>query len=138
MTRLAASTASTSILELQAAWMLVVAFSVSLVYELWRATAKRGTSRHDSMRVFLTQDLVLYVLAGTVIALLLAGIEAAAWIGLVFSVLLVLVSVLYYNPRIMLERRPGLVDWAEDLVYTGLLFVAGALLSYEVLGWSLG
>jgi hypothetical protein len=37
----------------------------------------------------------------------------------------------------MPEREPGLLDWLEDLVYTGLLFVAGTLLLYEVLGWSL-
>jgi len=48
------------------------------------------------------------------------------------------VSIFYYNPKIMLERQPGLIDWFEDLVYTGLLFVAAALLSYAVLGKSVG
>jgi hypothetical protein len=37
----------------------------------------------------------------------------------------------------MPERKPGMVDWVEDLVFTGLLFVAAALLIFEVLGKSL-
>lgn len=127
-----------TVLQAYAAWTLVVAYGLSLVYELWRATVKAGTSRHDSMRTFLTQDLVLYVLAAVVIALLLTGVEGSAWVGLAFCVVFVLVSILYYNPRIMLERHPGLIDWFEDLTYTGLLLVAGTLLAYDVAGLSLG
>jgi hypothetical protein len=33
-----------------------------------------------------------------------------------------------------LDRRPGLLDWFEDLVFTGLLFVATAQLLYEIAG----
>ena len=47
---------------------------------------------------------------------------------------MILVSVLYYNPRMLPARRPGIIDWVEDLVYTGLLFVAAALLLYAVTG----
>lgn len=57
--------------------------------------------------------------------------------GLIFSILLILVSVFYYNPKIMVERRPGIIDWFEGLVYTGLLFVAAAFLLLEVLGLTL-
>lgn len=124
-------------LQLHAAWVLVVTYGISLLYEIWRATAKAGTSRHDSMRAFLTQDLVLYVLAAIVIALLFSGGSAASWVGLVFSIVFILVSILYYNPVIMLERQPGLVDWIEDLIYTGLLFVAATLLFYDVQGRTL-
>lgn len=35
-----------------AAWTLLVAFSLSLTYEIYRATVRPGTSEHDSMRVF--------------------------------------------------------------------------------------
>ena len=44
------------------------------------------------------------------------------------------VSIFYYNPYMIVAREPGLLDWFEDLVYTGLLFVAAALLFYEVRG----
>ncbi|MFI7744761.1 hypothetical protein [Kocuria rhizosphaericola] len=43
----------------------------------------------------------------------------------------------YYNPKIMVERKPGIIDWFEGLVYTGLLFVAAAFLLPEVLGLTL-
>jgi hypothetical protein len=50
---------------------------------------------------------------------------------------MILVSIFYYNPRILLERQPGVIDWFEDLVFTGLLFVAAVLLAYEVAGMTL-
>ena len=46
-------------------------------------------------------------------------------------------SIFYYNPKMMVERKPGLIDWFEDLVYTGLLFVVAALLTLEVSGFAL-
>jgi hypothetical protein len=120
-----------------AAWILLITFALSFVYELYRATIKAGVSRHDSLRTFLSQGLPLYGAAAIVMATLFAGFAWAAWVGLVFAVALILVSIFYYNPRIMLERQPGMIDWFEDLVYTGLLFVAAALLLYDVLGKTL-
>ena len=120
-----------------AAWILLITFALSVLYELYRATIKAGVSRHDSLRTFVSQGLPLYVAAAIVIAMLFAGFTWAAWVGLIFSVALILVSIFYYNPRIMLERQPGMIDWFEDLVYTGLLFVAAALLLYDVLGKTL-
>lgn len=125
-----------SLLESVSAWVLIVSFALSLIYEFWRATAKAGTSRYDSMRAFV-QGLWLYVLAAIVIVLLFVGVPFAAWIGLVFSVLVILVSIFYYNPKMMPARQPGLFDWFEDLVYTGLAFVTATLLALEVAGLTL-
>src|SRR6478736_6560964 len=125
-----------SLLESVSAWVLIVSFALSLIYEFWRATAKAGVSRYDSMRAFI-QGLWLYVLATVVIVLLFLGVPFAAWIGLVFSVLVILVSIFYYNPRMMPAREPGLFDWFEDLVYTGLAFVTATLLALEVAGLTL-
>lgn len=119
---------------IHAAWTLLAAFALSLGYELYRATVMAGTSEHDSMRLFLVQGVPLYLVAGVVIALLFRRSKWSAWIGLAFSVIMILVSIFYYNPRIMLDRQPGVIDWFEDLVFTGLLFVAVALLLYEVRG----
>ncbi|MGX5770536.1 hypothetical protein ACWKWN_07270 [Microbacterium trichothecenolyticum] len=125
-----------TLLESISAWVLVVSFTLSLLYELWRATAKAGVSSYDSTRAFV-QGLWLYVLAAIVIGLLFAGVPFAAWIGLVFSALVILVSIFYYNPKMMPARKPGLFDWFEDLVYTGLAFVTVALLTLEVSGFAL-
>jgi len=35
------------------------------------------------------------------------------------------------------QRKPGPIDWFEDKLYTGLLFVAVALLAYDLLGKTL-
>jgi hypothetical protein len=119
-----------------AAWVLTIAFALSLVYELYRATTKAGVSRHDSMPAFVSQ-LPLYGIAAVVIVFLFLGFAWAAWLGLVFALGMILVSILYYNPRIMLDRQPDTLDWIEDLIFTGLLFVAATQLTYEVLAKSL-
>lgn len=120
-----------------AAWILVAANVISVLYEWWRATAKAGTSPHDSMRMFLTQGVVIYGVAAVVIGLMFANVAGAAWIGLGYAVISIGVSVFYYNPVVMPERKPGLVDWVEDLVFTGFLFVAAVLLVLEVAGRTL-
>ncbi len=56
---------------------------------------------------------------------------------MIFSIAMILVSIFYYNPRMMLERESGIIDWFEDLVYTGLLSVAATLVLYAVVGKSL-
>lgn len=120
-----------------AAWVLLAANVISLAYEVWRATAKSGTSRHDSMRVLLTQGTFIYGVAAVVLVLMFLGTAGSAWIGLVFVLISIAVSVFYYNPVVMPERDPGLIDWVEDLVFTGLLFVAAAFLILDVAGRTL-
>ena len=120
-----------------AASVLLVAFAMSLAYEIYRATAKAGTSRHDSLTILVQQGIGLYVIAGVVVYALFAGYDWAATAGLALSVGMIVVSIFYYNPKIMMERRPGTVDWIEDLAFTGLLFVAATLLAYELCGMAL-
>ena len=124
-------------LATQAAWALIAAFVLSLVYEIYRATAQAGTSRHDSKDSFVKNNVALYLVAAAVIGLLFVGFDWAPVIGLLFSAAVIGASIVYYNPRIMLDRQPGMIDWFEDVVFTGLVFVAGALLLYQVLGVAL-
>ena len=121
----------------QAAWALVAAFVLSCAYELYRATVKAGTSPHDSMQSFVKNNVAFYAIATVVIVVLFLGSDWAAWIGLLFSVGAIAASILYYNPKILLQRAPGPIDWFEDIVFTGLLFLAAGLLLYEVLGITL-
>jgi hypothetical protein len=120
-----------------AAWVLTATFALAFFYELYRATAKAGVSRHDNMKVFATQGLVTYAVAAAVIGSLFAGLSWAPWVALLFTAAIILVSIFYYNPKIMPERQPGAIDWIEDLVFTGGLFVALALLAYHVGDWRL-
>jgi hypothetical protein len=89
------------------------------------------------MESFAKNNIAFYIVATIVIALLFAGFEWAPWIGLLFSGGAIIASILYYNPKIMLERAPGFIDWFEDIVFAGFLFVAEGLLLYKVLGITL-
>jgi hypothetical protein len=60
-----------------------------------------------------------------------------AWTTLAVAAALILVSIFYYSPTVLSQRQPGPIDWLEDKLYTGLLFVAVALLTYDLLGKTL-
>jgi phosphatidylserine synthase len=121
----------------QVSWILIATFALSLLYELYRSTAKKGTSRYDSMRSFLTQELPFYAIVLVLAVLVRTGWPWVSWIALVVGVGLIIVSIFYYSPAVLPQRRPGPIDWLEDKVYTGLLFVAVALLAYDLLGKTL-
>lgn len=118
-------------LKIQAAWTLVVTFSLSIVYELWRSTAMLGTSEYDNMSAFWALS-PLYIAAAFIIFALFKGYSWSTRVGIAFSVLLIFVSIFYYNPQMMLVRQPGLIDWFEDFAYTGLLFVTATMLYYDI------
>jgi hypothetical protein len=121
----------------QVSWVLIAAFALSALYELYRSTAMAGTSRYDSMRSFLTQALPFYAFGFVVAVLVRTGWQWVTWVALVLGVALILVSIFYYGPVMLPQRKPGPIDWLEDRVYTGLLFVAVALLAYDLLGKTL-
>jgi phosphatidylserine synthase len=121
----------------QVSWILILAFAVSLLYELYRSTAKAGTSKYDSMRSFLTLELPFYAIAVVLAVLVRTGWPWVAWTALAVGVALIMVSIFYYSPIMLPQRKPGPIDWFEDKLYTGLLFVAVALLAYDLLGKTL-
>jgi len=121
----------------QVSWILIATFALSLLYELYRSTAKKGTSRHDSMRSFLTQELPFYAIALVLAVLVRTEWPWVSWIALVVGVGLIIVSIFYYSSTVLPQRKPSPIDWFEDKVYTGLLFVAVALLAYDLLGKTL-
>ena len=121
----------------QVSWILIVAFVLSLLYELYRCTAKNGISKYDSMRSFLTQELPFYAIAFTLAVLLRTGWPWVAWAALAVGVGFIIVSIFYYSPIVLPQRKPGPIDWLEDKLYTGLLFVAVVLVGYDLLGKTL-
>jgi hypothetical protein len=118
-------------LKIHAAWTLAVTFSLSIIYEIWRSTAMAGTSEFDNMQAFWAL-FPLYIVGALMIFVLFKGYRWASWAGFIFSVVLILVSIFYYNPVMMLVRKPELIDWFEDFAYTGLLFVTGTMLYYDI------
>jgi ABC-type uncharacterized transport system permease subunit len=110
---------------------------VSALYELYRSTAKAGTSKYDSMRWLLTQGTPFYLIGFGLAVLVRTGWPWVTWTGLLVTTALIGVSIFYYSPLMLPQRQPGPIDWLEDKLYTGLLFVAVALLVYDVLGKTL-
>ena len=123
-------------LAIHAAWVLGAAFVLSFAYEAYRTVFRTHVSAHDSRAAF-AKGLVTYAIAALTIAALATGFPAAAWIGLVVSLAGIGVATFYYNPVIMRDRQPGVIDWIEDVLFTGLLFVAAALLIYDLSGFEL-
>lgn len=123
-------------LTVLAGWLLLAAAILSWAYELWRATARTGVGPNDAMRDWL---MMLPVYAGAVAmsALLIAGWEFAPLLGFVYAVASCLASTFWYGPRVLLDRRPGLVDWIEDRLFTMLVAVVAVLLGLDLAGISL-
>ena len=121
----------------QVSWILIVAFTLSLLCELYRSTAKNGTSRYDSRRSFLTQQLPFYAFVFALAVLVRTGWPWVAWTTLAVGVGLIIGSIFYYSPIMLPQRKPGPIDLFEDKLYTGLLFVAVALVAYDLLGKTL-
>ncbi len=119
-------------LTIHAAWVLLTAFLISCIYEIYRATVMKGTSKYDKPRVFLLIGVPYYLFSFGVTALLFAGYYWANLIALGYTIILILVAILYYSPSISLKRKPGLIDWFENLVYLGLLFSAATILMYSL------
>lgn len=120
----------------QAGWLLIAAAVLSAVYELWRAIARTGVMKYDSIRAWLL-SMTVVVVEVVVAVLLLAGWEWAPHAGLVLATGLFLASVFYYGPKVLFERRPGLVDHFEDRVFTALVAIVAVLLGYQLLGVTL-
>lgn len=120
----------------QGGWLLLGAAVLSAVYELWRAVARTGVMKYDSIRAWLL-SMTVVALEVVVAVLLLVEWEWAPHAGLVLAGGLFLLSVLYYGPKVLFERRPGLVDHFEDRVYTALVAIVAVLLGYQLLGVTL-
>ena len=119
-------------LSIHAAWILLAAFVVSVLYETFRASVKKNISKYDNWNNFLKQNGLLYVAAAIVISLLFLRISWAPVVALVFCIVLIGIGIFYYSPRILLTRQPSWIDWLENTLYLGLVFSAATVLVYAL------
>jgi phosphatidylserine synthase len=123
-------------LTIVSAWLLLLAALISVSYELWRALARTSVGPNDTIADWL-KGLPLYVGAAVVVALLFAGWEFAPLLGLAYGVLATAASIFWYGPTVMLQRRPSLIDWVEDRLFTILVGLVTFLLACDLAGISL-
>lgn len=113
--------------------VLAVAFAVSILYQLYRATLME-IPEYDA---FTLTTGIGYALCIGVCALVLTDRLWAWWIVSALVLFLVAIGLFYYFPVVTTARDMGFVDWLEGLVFVGLLFVAGFVCALRLLGVSL-
>jgi hypothetical protein len=106
--------------------ILVAAFGVSLVYEIYRDTVMAGTTQYDTVGQ-LVAGLVFYAIAFGVSALLLTDKGWAWWVVTVFLAVLLVLAALYYMPTVFPARAQGFIDAFEAVAYLALLGAAMCL-----------
>jgi hypothetical protein len=111
--------------HLQAFWILIATFTLSFGYEaIYRYIVKAGVSAFDAWSF---SEIMFYLIGFGMTFLVLAERFWVWWIELLFLLVLIAIAIFYYDPIMLLARHPGLIDWMEDTVYTGLLFVVAFL-----------
>jgi hypothetical protein len=123
-------------LSVLAGWLLLAATIISVTYELWRAVARTNVGPSDTMRAWIS-GLPLYAGALAASLLLLLGWEFAPLLGLAFGLLASGMSIFWYGPSVLCQRRPGALDWFEDRVFTMLVGIVALLLTFELAGITL-
>ena len=120
--------------HLQAFWILIATFTLSLGYEaIYRYIVKAGVSAFDAWSF---SEIVFYLVGFGMTFLVLIKRVWVWWIELLFLLVLIAIAIFYYDPVMLLARHPGLIDWMEDTVYTGLLFVVAFLCLGNLRFWS--
>lgn len=116
--------------------LLVLTFVMALAYEAYRGFVMTGVSTYDNP----TMVGIGVVFAGVSVGIGYLAYRGPSWgrhVALLYVLVLVGVSIIQYNPVILPARNPGLVDHAENLLYTGLLVVVAVLLVYDIRGITL-
>ncbi len=116
-----------------ASWLLVAAFTISSVYQIYRSTVMEVPA-HDRFDLFTA---VIYGILIGIAVLVGTGRRWTTWIGLITSVFFTLLGIFYYYPVITPVRTFGPIDWTEAVVYLGLIFTAGVLCLCHLCGAAL-
>ena len=121
----------------QIAWLLGTAYGLSLLYELYRALAKTGITEWDSMGYLLRRQPPFYAIGFATTALVALGFSWAVWLALIVSIAVIGGGIFYYGPKILMARRPGPIDWAENNIFGGIFFAVAILSINYLLGSTL-
>jgi hydrogenase/urease accessory protein HupE len=116
--------------------LLVVTFAMAFVYEAYRGFVMTGVSQYDTPS--LVGVSLLFSLVGIGIGYLAyRGPHWGRHVALLFVLAVIAGSIVLYNPVILPERDPGLIDHVENLLYTGLMIAVAILLLYDIRGVTL-
>ncbi len=113
--------------------LLLIAFTLSVAYQVYRAMVKEVPA-YDNFDLFTGVSYAVFIGLS-----LLAGVRKswAPWLTLTMSICFTLIGILYYYPTITPLRSFGVIDWTEGLLFSGLILAAGVLSVCELLGLTL-
>ena len=117
--------------HIQAFWILLTTFTLSLGYEVYRDIAKAGVSSFDTFNPALV---IFYLIGFGMTVLVRTNQRWAWWLVLLFTLGLIALGTFYYDPVILPARHPGPLDWFESVAYLGLLFIATFLCLQQLRG----
>lgn len=117
--------------HLQAFWILLTTFTLSLGYEVYRDIARAGVSSFDTFHPALV---LFYLISFGMTVLVRTNRRWAWWLVLLFTLGLIALGTFYYDPVILPARHPGLLDWFESVAYLGLLCIANYLCIQQLRG----
>ena len=117
--------------HIQAFWILLTTFTLSLGYEVYRDIAKAGVSPFDTFNPALA---LFYLIGFGMTVLVRTNQRWAWWLVLLFTLGLIALGTFYYDPVILPARHPGPLDWFEGVAYLGLLCIATFLCLQQLRG----
>ena len=117
--------------HIQAFWILLTTFTLSLGYEVYREISKASVSSFDTFNPALV---IFYLLGFGMTVLVRTNQRWAWWLVLLFTLGLIALGTFYYDPVILPARHPGPLDWFESVAYLGLLFIATFLCLQQLRG----
>ena len=104
-------------------WILIIAYIVSMAYQYYRSTI----NQFPAFDAFGATEIIGYLVFFIWSSLALIDKRWALWAVLALCILQLLIGFLYYLPVIFIVRHDTFWDWAECIVFIGLISWAGYL-----------
>src|SRR5260370_16447392 len=98
--------------HIQAVWILLTTFTLSLGYEVYRDIAKAGVSPFDTFNPALV---IFYLIGFGITVLVRTNQRWAWWLGLLFPLGLIALGTFYSAPLILPARHPGPLDCSQSV-----------------------
>lgn len=104
-------------------WTLVIAYVLSMAYQYYRSTI----NQFPAFDKFGHTEMIGYLVFFAWSSLALSTKRWALWAVLALCIIQLMIGALYYLPVIFVVRHDSFWDWAECIVFIGLISFAGYL-----------
>jgi hypothetical protein len=102
-------------------WTLIMAYAISMAYQYYRSTINQFPVFDN----FGSTEIIGYLVFFAWSCLALSSKRRALWAVLALCIIQLLIGALYYLPVIFIVRHETFWDWAECIVFIGLISLAG-------------